>query len=77
MVVETTSQLGPWAAGGAPTLRGVDTDEASYIGQNRTFGGLHSQGNGWFRKTYPAMVGMADGSTRRIEESISKETFGR
>ena len=44
MATETTLDNGAWAAGGRPTVRGIDTDSQPYIGAGRQFGGMHSGG---------------------------------
>jgi prepilin-type N-terminal cleavage/methylation domain-containing protein len=59
-LMETRSGLGPWARGGASTLRGFDPDDVPLFGDQRPFDG-HSGG------TYAAM---ADGSLRFIRSSI-------
>jgi hypothetical protein len=43
-VVETASAIGPWAAGGFPTVRGLDPGQRPYAGPGRPFGGLHRGG---------------------------------
>jgi prepilin-type processing-associated H-X9-DG protein len=43
-VAETLQDLGPWAAGGPSTVRGLDPDEQSYFGPGRPYGGLHPKG---------------------------------
>jgi hypothetical protein len=44
LATETTLENGPWAAGGQPTVRGVDPRETRYIGPGRSFGGCHRSG---------------------------------
>jgi hypothetical protein len=66
MVIETDVQLGPWAAGGTPTLRFVDTEVQPYIGVGRPFGGLHKR---------VASVALVDGSVRFLDESINPAVF--
>jgi hypothetical protein len=41
MVAETDRDLGPWIAGGPPTVRGLDPEETQYLGVGRPYGGLH------------------------------------
>ena len=60
-VLETGSNLGPWAAGGPSTVRGLDSAAAPYIGPGRPYGG-HPRG---------ANAVFADGSVRFLENSIS------
>jgi prepilin-type processing-associated H-X9-DG protein len=44
MAAETGRDNGPWAAGGPPTVRGVDPAERPWAGYGRPFGGLHRGG---------------------------------
>ncbi|MGH7171710.1 MAG: H-X9-DG-CTERM domain-containing protein, partial [Gemmataceae bacterium] len=59
-LMETRFGLGPWARGGASTVRGFDPADVPLHGDNRPFGG-HSDG------MYAAM---ADGSVRFLHSSI-------
>ncbi|MFO0929861.1 MAG: DUF1559 domain-containing protein, partial [Gemmataceae bacterium] len=42
-VMETRADLGPWARGGASTLRGFDPADGPWCGDGRPFGG-HAEG---------------------------------
>jgi prepilin-type processing-associated H-X9-DG protein len=64
--VESEIAPGPWAAGGTPTVRGLDPDESDYIGTRRPFGGLHSGG---------ANVLWGDASARVVRSGILPTTF--
>jgi prepilin-type processing-associated H-X9-DG protein len=64
--LETTQRNGPWAAGGDPTVRGLDTEAPAYVGPGRQFGGCHRGG---------ANALYADGSCRWISEAIDNRTF--
>lgn len=66
MVVETMSKNGPWAAGGAATVRGLDPDGRAYFGKDAQFGGPHSAGN---------LALFADGSVRLLDSSIDPRVF--
>jgi hypothetical protein len=56
-ILDTSSNNGPWAAGGAATLRPIDPSTRPYLGNNRPFGGTHrDSATGLF----------ADGSVRSI-----------
>jgi hypothetical protein len=43
-VIETASGIGPWAAGGLPTVRGLDPAQRPHTGPGRPCGGLHRGG---------------------------------
>jgi prepilin-type processing-associated H-X9-DG protein len=64
--VETTRDNGPWTAGGPPTVRGVDPDDAPPLGPGRPFGGLHPGG---------ANVLWADGSGGFMRDTVSPAFF--
>jgi prepilin-type processing-associated H-X9-DG protein len=59
-LMETRSDLGPWARGGASNLRGFDPADVPLHGDGRPFGG-HPEG---------MHAAMADGSVRFIRPSI-------
>jgi prepilin-type processing-associated H-X9-DG protein len=59
-LLETRAGLGPWARGGASTLRGFDPADLPLHGDNRPFGG-HSDGMN---------AAMVDGSVRFLRSSI-------
>jgi len=64
LATETTLDNGPWAAGGWPTVRGLDPATRPYIGVGRPFGGLHPGG---------ANLLMADASVRFFTTKGSPE----
>ena len=64
-VIETRSGLGPWARGGASTLRGFDPADVPIYGDDRPFGG-HPRGMN---------AAMADGSVRFIRSSIDPKNL--
>jgi prepilin-type processing-associated H-X9-DG protein len=66
MVAETTESIGPWTAGGRPTVRGLDLARQPYIGPGHQFGGCHRGG---------VMVAFADGSVRFLSCSIDSKVF--
>lgn len=66
MLVESGSLQGSWLAGGRNTVRGLDQARRPYVGAGRQFGGLHGEG---------ALVLMADGSVRHVEDSVDPEVF--
>jgi hypothetical protein len=59
-LMETRAELGPWARGGASTVRGLDPADVPLIGDGRPFGG-HSDG---------MHAAMADCSVRFVRPSI-------
>jgi prepilin-type processing-associated H-X9-DG protein len=60
VAMETRQVHGAWTAGGPPTVRGLDEDGPSYLGQAGQFGGIHRGGT---------MVLFADGSVRWLSTS--------
>jgi len=66
MVVQTDQEIGPWAAGGPSTVRGIDTDRKPYVGLGCQFGGI-IRGK--------VCILMADGSVRWVKDSIDPATF--
>ena len=66
-LMETRVGIGPWARGGASTLRGFDPADVPLYGDNRPFGG-HSAG---------MHAAMADGSVRFLRSSIDANEIGR
>jgi prepilin-type N-terminal cleavage/methylation domain-containing protein/prepilin-type processing-associated H-X9-DG protein len=65
-LMETRSDLGPWARGGPSTLRGFDPADVPIFGDQRPFGG-HPNG---------INAAMADGSVRFINASIDPAKLG-
>jgi prepilin-type processing-associated H-X9-DG protein len=65
MVIETTTNLGPWTAGGPTSVRGLDP-RRPYLGKGGRFGGNHVGG---------ANVLFADGSVRYVEPSTNPKVF--
>lgn len=64
-LMETRSGLGPWARGGASTLRGFDPADLPLHGDGRPFGG-HKDG---------MSAAMADGSVRFLRSSIDPKAL--
>ncbi len=63
-LIETRSNLGPWARGGTSTVRGFDPGDVPWSGERRPFGGIHSDG---------IQLAMADGSVRFIQSRIDSK----
>jgi prepilin-type processing-associated H-X9-DG protein len=61
MVLETARDLGPWLAGGPPTLRELAAGEDQYTGPERAFGGMHPGATN---------VLWADGSVRPVSDRM-------
>ena len=66
LLAETGLDNGPWTAGGAATVRGLNPSRQPYIGRGCQFGGLHREG---------VMVAMADGPVRYLHETIEPRVF--
>ncbi len=66
MAAETDRDLGPWVAGGPPTVRGLAPAETTYLGPGRPFGGLHAGG---------ANVLWADAHVDFVIDSVPPSTF--
>jgi prepilin-type processing-associated H-X9-DG protein len=62
-LMETRSDLGPWARGGASTVRGFDPTDVPWFGDQRPFGG-HPGG---------MHAAMADGSVRFLRSSTDPQ----
>jgi prepilin-type processing-associated H-X9-DG protein len=62
LLLETSRNVGPWIAGGPPSVRGLDPSEQPYLGEGRQFGGAHRGG---------ANAVYADGHSRFLSEKIS------
>jgi hypothetical protein len=75
VAIETASDNGPWAAGGAATVRGLDPANQPYIGNGRQFGLIHFAGTILVRPSAGANAALADGSVRFLSASISAPTL--
>ena len=75
MVIETSAENGPWAAGGRATVRGVEPDDRPYVGKGRPFGVVHYTPRFLGTAQAPANVVFADGSVRCLHQSISAGTL--
>lgn len=73
--METAFENGPWAAGGAFTVRGLAPQETVYIGEEHSFGIKHKTDT-FFRTN--AVIGnavLADASVRSIAAEVSPEVL--
>ena len=77
MVMETNFENGPWAAGGFPTVRGIDPDGSNYLGFTGQFGSLHRTQDTIPFKVYPECSNclFVDTSARALAKSIDPTTF--
>jgi prepilin-type processing-associated H-X9-DG protein len=66
IVAETAAEVGPWAAGGLPSVRGLDTapGHLAFLGPGGQFGGLHRGGTN---------VLFADGHVNFVNDSVDPE----
>jgi prepilin-type processing-associated H-X9-DG protein len=73
MIVETTKNLGPWAAGGPSTVRGLDRAQQPYVEMDGQFGLKHRT----FLCRTPVVcnIAFADGHVRGVDASISSDTL--
>jgi hypothetical protein len=71
LFMETQRDTGPWAAGGARTVRGIDRDDDPLVGKDGAFG-HHTGASRWNLGRVPtkANAAMGDGSVRTIPGSI-------
>jgi hypothetical protein len=67
LFIETTSDNGPWTAGGPPTVRGY-LEESKPLGVSRPFGGFHLGG---------CQIARGDASTEFIRNDIDPQVFAR
>lgn len=74
MVLETNTDIGPWAAGGDSTVRGLDTEGLSYIAVDGQFGRKHRVDRYFPTTQVGANAGFADGSVRFLPATISPRT---
>jgi hypothetical protein len=74
-VIETTVGIGPWAAGGFGTVRGLDADETSYLAVDGPFGIKHKTDT-WFRSNpVIANTAFADASVRALQADLAPEVL--
>jgi prepilin-type processing-associated H-X9-DG protein len=75
VVMETTADNGPWAAGGFSTVRGLDTEVTSYIGTGLPFGTKHKADT--FFRSNPELANtcFADGSVRSLQPTNRPEVL--
>jgi len=75
MVMETAKELGPWAAGGPSTVRGLDPDRRPYLALDGQFG-LKHRTDTFFRTTpVGSNIGRADGSVRWFTSEVGSEVL--
>jgi prepilin-type N-terminal cleavage/methylation domain-containing protein len=76
-IVESYKDNGPWAAGGAATVRGLDPARQPYIAEGGPFGTTHRNPTTWQMSRLPtlATAAMLDGSVRAFSTSMNPHTF--
>jgi hypothetical protein len=75
MMIETGRDNGPWAAGGRPTVRGIDSSDESVIAVNAPFGMTHG-GPGILRwKKATATITLADVAVRNMPDTTNAEVL--
>jgi Protein of unknown function (DUF1559) len=75
LVLETTSELGPWAAGGSSTVRGLDPENKPYLAVGGVFGVKHREDTIFRSNPVGSNIAIADGSVRWVLASLSSETL--
>jgi hypothetical protein len=74
-VIETAQGNGPWAAGGRATVRWLEPDATTYIGDDAPFGLKHKTDTFFRSNPFIANVVYADGSTRALPAGIAPEAM--
>jgi prepilin-type processing-associated H-X9-DG protein len=76
MVMESTTELGPWAAGGSSTVRPLDPEDRPYLALEGPFGVNHIDDILCRSPHVTSNIGFADGSVRGgVLASVSSETL--
>jgi len=70
-ILETMAANGAWAAGGLPTVRGLNLDETVYVCEGCSFGMKHKTDT--FFRTHPVLANaaFADGTVRAIPANVA------
>jgi hypothetical protein len=76
LFLETRRDTGPWAAGGAATVRGIDRDDDPLVGKGGAFGD-HTGASRWNFGRVPtrATAAMGDGSVKVVPGSVSADVL--
>jgi hypothetical protein len=75
LVMESTSDLRPWAAGGPPTVRGLDPEFQPYLAPGGVFGVKHREDTIFRSNPVGSNIAIADGSVRWVLATVSSETL--
>lgn len=77
LFLETTSDNGPWAAGGRASVRGVEADDATPCVHGGAFGNVHGDNSWlhWRRDPVSPNAALADGHVRTLSPKISGEVL--
>jgi len=75
LLLETVTDIGPWAAGGQATVRGLDPDRRPYLAPDGQFGLKHRTDTFFRSNPVGSNIAFADGSVRWVLSSVSSETL--
>ena len=76
LFLETHQDTGPWAVAGRATLRGIDPDDETPVGEGRAFGVDHHVGEwSWGARLAQCNAVMGDGSVKSLSPKVSAETL--
>jgi hypothetical protein len=75
MVMESTAELGPWAAGGPSTIRPLDPENRQYLALEGLFGMKHREDTIFRSNPVGSNVAILDGSVRWIPATVTSETL--
>lgn len=75
LAMETRSDLGPWAAGGPASIRGLDPEARPYLALGGVFGVKHREDTIFHSNPVGSNVASADGSVRWVLATVSSETL--
>lgn len=75
LVAETATANGPWASAGYSTVRPLDPDNPTYLGEVGQFSSHHGR-RGWFSsQAFHTNVAFADRSVRSITDAVDPKVF--
>lgn len=79
LVLDSGTDLGPWARGGPTSVRGLAPAARPYLGVGRPFAGTHYDNGTVFRAGRPisGAAAMCDGSVREIRHTVAEDVLER